>query len=56
MLGALGFYGLLLYLVNVIQSDDEEDVGAIGQYFLPEHEFVVQRQKFLKNEWCTCTT
>ena len=41
---ASGIYGLLLYLVSVVTTLNE--VGSAGQYFLPEHEFIVKEQKF----------
>ena len=43
---ASGIYGLLLYLVSVVTTSDE--VGSAGQYFLPEHQFIVKEQKFKK--------
>ena len=42
MLGVSAFYGLILYLINAVIDDDS------GQHFLPEHEFIVERQKFPK--------
>ena len=38
-----GLYGLLLFLMNVVSSDEES-----GQTFLPQHEFMVEKQKFTK--------
>ena len=51
MLEAIGLYGLLLYLVNVvISTQEEEETATIEKLFLPQHEFVVERQKFVKKE------
>ena len=44
-----GLYGpilVLLYLMNV--STTREESGPVSQFLLPQHEFMVERQKFTK--------
>ena len=49
MLSAVAFYSILLYLVNVVsQLEKPSEVGDISDHFKPVHEFLVERQKFIK--------
>ena len=43
-------YVILVYFVNVVSALEDKSVGPISNHLPPQHEFVVERQKFVKKE------
>ena len=50
MLGGLAFYGLLLYLVNLVSESEDDSVGPISNHLSPQHEFIIHEQNFKKDK------